>query len=84
MGRVGPDSWLRKNARSHRAALASFDVSRHQALLALWLGLRGAESMKPSIVMAIVMVTFLPNGLIGGLASLAGRLGWRQRSSKDE
>jgi len=35
-------------------------------------------------LLLIVMVTFLPNGLIGGLTSLARRLGMRQRSGKDD
>jgi multidrug efflux pump len=48
------------------------------------IGKAPALSMALYGLLLIVMVTFLPNGLIGGLASLAARLGLRQRSSKDE
>jgi branched-chain amino acid transport system permease protein len=48
------------------------------------IGKAPALSMALYGLLLIVMVTFLPNGLIGGLASLAARLGLRQRSGKDD
>ena len=52
------------------------------------IGKAPALSMALYGLLLIVMVTFLPNGLIGGLigglTSLARRLGLRQRSGKDD
>ena len=48
------------------------------------IGKAPALSMALYGLLLIVMVTFLPNGLIGGLTSLAARLGMRKRSGKDD